>query len=374
MTIGQNASLNGVLPFLATDPWRTSVANAAVDPNSAALIAQLGSSVLHPDFGSGEYDGSTMGIPYIVVNGQPNIKVKYGAYASESDPGIMPIPASAWVEGYPSTAAGDRHVIAIDSNACFLYELGNAYVQGDGSWTADVGVIWNLAKNTDRPYLWTSADAAGLPIFPGLARYDEVAAGQIQHALRFTVQHTRAAFVAPATHVASNSTSTSYLPMGARLRLKGGYDISAFTPQAKVILTALKTYGMIVADNGSNMYVSGAPNDGWNNDDLHALQKVPASAFEVINMGTPITASTLPKGTAPVFRSLTASATKVAAGTLVTLTWNVTGGTTSTVVSPFPGAVSGTYALVRPTSTTTYTVLSENHFGTTSKAITITVK
>ena len=374
MTIGQNASLNGFLPFLPTDPWRTSVASAAVDPNSATLIAQLGSSVLHPDFGSGEYNGSTIGIPYVVVNGQPNIKVKYGAYASESDPGIMPIPASAWVEGYPSTAAGDRHVIAIDPTACFLYELGNAYVQGDGSWTADVGVIWNLSKNTDRPYLWTSVDAAGLPIFPGLARYDEVAAGQIQHALRFTVQHTRAAFVSPATHFASSSGSNSYLPMGARLRLKASYDTSGFTAQSKVILTALKTYGMIVADNGSNMYLTGAPNDGWNNDDLHTLQKVPASAFEVVNMGTAITESTVPKGSAPVFKSLTATATTVKAGTAVTLTWNVTGGSTSTVVSPSPGAVGGTYATVRPTATNTYTVLSENHFGQTSKTITITVK
>ncbi len=303
MTIGQNASLNGFEPFLPTDPWRTSVAGAAVDPNSSALIAQLGSSVLHPDFGSGQYNGSTIGIPYVVVSGQPTVKVKYGSYASESDPGIMPIPASAWVEGYPSTAAGDRHVIAIDPYACFLYELGNAYVQGDGSWTADVGVIWNLRKSTDRPYLWTSADAAGLPIFPGLARYDEVAAGQIQHALRFTVQHTRAAFVLPATHDASNSTSTSYLPMGARLRLKASYNVSGFPPQAKVILTALKNYGMIVADNGSNMYLTGAPNDGWNNDDLHTLQQVPASAFEVVHMGTPITKNTVPTGSAPVFRS-----------------------------------------------------------------------
>ena len=374
MTIGQNASLNGFEPFLPTDPWRTSVAGAAVDPNSSALIAQLGSSVLHPDFGSGQYNGSTIGIPYVVVSGQPTVKVKYGAYASESDPGIMPIPASAWVEGFPSTAAGDRHVIAIDPYACFLYELGNAYVQGDGSWTADVGVIWNLRKSTDRPYLWTSADAAGLPIFPGLARYDEVAAGQIQHALRFTVQHTRAAFVLPATHDASNSTSTSYLPMGARLRLKASYNVSGFAPQAKVILTALKNYGMIVADNGSNMYLTGAPNDGWNNDDLHTLQQVPASAFEVVHMGTPITKNTVPTGSAPLFRSLTASASTVKAGTLVTLTWNVTGGSTTTVVTPFPGAVSGTYALVRPSTTTTYTVLSENHFGQTSKTITITVR
>ena len=371
MTIGQNASLNGFLPFLATDPWRTSVASASVDPNSVALIAQLGGSALHPDFGSGEYNGSTLGIPYVVVSGQGNVIVHYGAFASESDPGIMPVPASAWVEGYPAMVPGDRHVIVVDPHQCFLYELGNAYVQGDGSWNADVGVTWNLHRGNDRPYMWTSADAAGLPIFPGLARYDEVAGGQIQHALRFTVQHTRAAFVLPATHFASDSTSTSYLPMGARLRLKANYDISAFTPQAKVILTALKTYGMIVADNGSNLYVSGSPGDGWDNDDLHNLGRVPASAFEVIRMGTPITRNILPAGSPPIFQSLTADQTTVKAGTLVTLTWNVTGSTSSVVV-PFPGSVSGNWAWVRPWMTTTYSVVTTNHFGTTTMPITIT--
>lgn len=374
MTIGQNGSLNGFQPLLASDPWRTSVAGAAVDPNSAAMIAQLGRSALHADFGSGIYDGSTMGIPYIVVNGQPNITVKYNAYADESDPGVMPVPASAWVEGFPSTAPGDRHLIAIDSSSCMLYELGNAYVQGDGSWQADVGAIWNLQRNNDRPYLWTSTDAAGLPIFPGLARYDEVAAGAIHHALRFTVQRTRAAFVPPATHFASNSTSTSYLPMGARLRLKSSYDISGFSAQSRIILQALKTYGMIVADNGSNMFLTGAPNDGWNNDDLHTLGKVPASAFEVVNMGTPLTKTTLPAGAAPVFKSLTATSTSVAVGTAVTLNWKITGGSNVTVVSPAAGAVSGSSAVVRPLVTTTYTVTSENHFGATSKTITINVK
>ena len=301
------------------------------------------------------------------------MKVQYDAYGDESDPGIMPIPASAWVEGYPSTSAGDRHVIAIDPSACFLYELGNAYVQGDGSWKADVGVIWNLQSNSDRPYMWTSADAAGLPIFPGLARYDEVAGGAIHHALRFTVQRTRAAFVLPATHMASSSTSTSYLPMGARLRLKAGYDISGFPSQAKVILTALKTYGMIVADNGSNMFLTGAPNDGWNNDDLHTLQRVPAYAFEVVNMGTPITRSTVPKGAAPVFKTLTADRLKVKAGKPVTLYWDVTG-SNSSVVTPLPGAVSDDCTQVRPLKTTTYTVVATNHFGTATKSITITVK
>ena len=375
ISLGQNASLNGFVPFPTTDSWRMNIASAAVDPNSAALIAQLGSSALHPDFGSGTYDGSTIGIPSIDVSGQANVTINYTAYGNQSDPGVIPIPASAWVEGYPATGAGDRHVLALDRDTCFLFELYNAYVQGDGSWNADAGAVWDLLNNNDRPYTWTSADAAGLPIFPGLARYDEVAAGAITHALRFTVQHSRAAFVPPATHFASSSTSASYLPMGARLRLKASYDLSGFTPQAKVILTALKTYGMIVADNGSNLYLSGAPNDGWNNDDLHNLQKVPASAFEVVSMGTPVTSSTVPKGTAPLIKLFTASSgtLTVIAGTPVTLTWAGTG-TSYYVVSPAIGPVRGTTTTVKPTATTTYTLYATNPFGVTMKTVTVNVR
>ncbi|RXH55946.1 hypothetical protein [Granulicella sibirica] len=350
------------------------MASAAVDPNSAALIAKLGTSKMHADFGAGEYDGSYMGIPYIVVSGQAKVKVNYQAYGSESDAGPMPIPASTLYEGYPSTAAGDRHVLVLDRDNCFLYELDDSYLQSDGSWNADSGAVWDITNNNSRPYQWTSADAAGLPIFPGLARYDEVASGQINHALRFTVASSRKAFVAPATHWASTNTATNLLPMGARLRLKATYDISTFTPQTKVILTALKTYGMIVADNGSNLYLSGTPDSRWNNDDLHELGTVPASAFEVVTMGTPIIATTIPKGTSPVISALKSSATAaVASGTAVTLTWAATG-SSYYVLSPEIGAVRGTAAAVHPTVTTTYTLVANNHFGSTTKLITVTVK
>lgn len=372
--LGQQASLNGFVPFATTDAWRTNIANAAVDSNSAALIAQLGSSAMHADFGSGLYNGSSIGIPYINVSAQTPVKINYAAYGGQSDPVPMPIPASAWVEGYPAPS-GDRHVLALDRDNCFLFELYNATLQGDGSWNADAGAVWDLLNNTDRPYGWTSADAAGLPVFPGLARYDEVATGVINHALRFTVSNTRAAFVAPATHASSSSTAANRLPMGARLRLKASFDTSGFSTQSRVILTALKNYGMILADNGSNLYLSGAPNDGWNNDDLSTLKKVPASAFEVVALGTVYTASSnLPTGTAPVVSAFAASSGSltVPAGTSVALAWTATGAS-SYLVSGV-GPVRGNTVTVKPTVTTTFTLYASNHFGRTTKTVTVTVR
>ncbi len=167
------------------------------------------------------------------------------------------------IEGYPNPGDGDRHVLVLDRDNCWLYELGGSYPQGDGTWQAQVGVVWDLLNNNSRPYTWTSTDAAGLPIFPGLVRYDEVASGQINHAVRFTLQSRRAAFVPPATHWAATSTSASAAPLGMRIRLKASFNISSFGPQSQIILTALKNYGMILADNGSNMFISGAPDDRW---------------------------------------------------------------------------------------------------------------
>ncbi len=296
----------------------------------------------------------------------------------------MPIPANAQVEGYPVSNAGDDHVLILDQSNCFLYELFRAALQSDGSWNADSGAVWDLLADNARPFTWTSADAAGLPVFPGLARYDEVAAGAIHHALRFTVAHSRAAFVLPATHEASSSTAAAYPPMGARFRLKASYNIAGFSPQAKIILTALKTYGMILADNGSNMYLSGTPDNGWNNDDLHTLTGVPASAFEVVNTGTVYTNSTTPAGKAPVIATFTATATikstktnaastAVASGTAVTLAWTSTG-SSYFVVTPTAGAVRGTSVTVKPTATTTYTLYSNNRFGSTTKTVTVTVR
>ena len=380
LAIGQGASLHGFVPYPTNDAWNQNIASASVDPDSSSIISQLGTSKLHPDFGAGQYNGSLIGIPYDVVSGQPNVTVAYQAYGAESDAGPMPIPQAAQVEGYPSTGPGDRHALVLDRDNCFLYELYNAYVQGDGSWKADSGAVWDLLNDNNRPFGWTSTDAAGLAVFPGLARYDEVAAGVINHALRFTVQRTRAAFVAPATHWASSYTSNAYPPMGTRLRLKAGYDLSTFSPEAKVILTALKTYGMIVADNGSNMYVSGAPDDRWNNTDLHNLGKVPASAFEVVSMGTVITSSNVPTGSAPAIGSFTASTSTVAAastisvprGTTVTLNWTTTG-SSYFVVSPGSGAVRGNTITVAPSLNTTYTLFATNHFGQTKKTVTINV-
>src|SRR6202022_1925326 len=219
-------------------------------------------------FGAGVYQGSSMGIPYTVVGAQQAmVDINFNAYGDESDPGPMPIPANAPIEGYPNPGSGDRHVLVLDNNNCWLYELYGSSANSDGTWNAGSAAVWDLQNDEQRPETWTSADAAGLPIFPGLARYDEVASGQITHALRFTLQHSRAAFVPPASHWAANSSDSFAAPMGMRLRLKAGFDISGFSRANQAILKALKQYGMIMADNGSSMYITGAPDDrGEHND------------------------------------------------------------------------------------------------------------
>ena len=264
--------------FPASNPWNQRVDSLPVAAGSRAVVRSIGTTGhLHPDFGSGLWDGSPIGIPITTVGAAtPRSAVTFD-YADESDPGPYPIPADVKIEG-----GGDAHAILVDADACKLYEL-YALTHTATGWHAGSGAIWSLTSNQLRPAGWTSADAAGLPILPGLARYDEVAAGQIDHALRFTVQHTRRAYVWPARHYASSLTSTSLPPMGLRLRLKASYDISTFPPQARVVLQALKQYGMMVADNGSNWYISGAPDPRWSNDDLHTLSRVPGSAFEVVD-------------------------------------------------------------------------------------------
>ncbi|WP_394778092.1 hypothetical protein [Undibacterium sp.] len=291
---GVGASLNGALPFPSDNAWNLDISSAPVDPASSAIIASIGMNTgLHPDFGAGLYAGAPIGIPYTVVDGtQAKVAIHFQAYGDESDAGPYPIPATAPIEGQPAAGgafSGDRHVLVLDRSANRLYELYNASANSDGSWNADSGAVFHLDSDAVRPTAqpgWTSADAAGLPIFPGLARYDEVAAGKIAHALRFTVQNSRKAYVPPATHVASNNTSASLPPMGMRVRLKAGYAIpTGFSNDTKVILQALKTYGMIVADNGSNWYVSGAPDARWNNDKLVSeLASVHGSDFEVVRM------------------------------------------------------------------------------------------
>jgi hypothetical protein len=375
ISLGQGGSLNGFLPFPADNAWNQNIADATVDPNSAAIINFIGASdPVHPDFGSGEYQGSSIGIPYIVVDSdQAPVAINFTAYGDESDPGPMPVPASAPIEGYPNPGSGDRHVLVLDNSNCWLYELYSSYPQSDGSWNAASAAVWDLTADEQRPLTWTSADAAGLSVFAGLARYDEVASGEIKHALRFTLQDSRAAFVPPASHWAANSTNANAAPMGMRLRLKASFDISQFSATNQVILAALQQYGMIMADNGSNMYISGAPDDRWDNDDLHNLDQVTAADFDVVTMNPIYTQANLPPGAAPSISSFTASPSTVSAGAQVTLQWNVTGASYFDV-TPQVGAIRGTSVLVTPSQTTTFTLNATNEFGRTTSTVTVTVQ
>src|SRR6266403_820413 len=371
---GQGASLGGFVPFPVDSLWNADISSTPVDPNSAAVINFIGAGTfMHADFGAGQYLGSTIGIPYLIVGGQQGpVTVNFTAYGSESDPGPMPIPVTAPIEGYPNPGTGDRHVLVLDNANCFLYELYSSTVSGN-SWNAASAAVWDLLSNEQRPYTWTSADAAGLPIFPGLARYDEIAAGKINHALRFTLQNSRAAIVPPASHWAANSSNASAAPMGMRMRLKASFNVSAYSPANQVILNALKKYGMIMADNGSNMFLSGSPDDRWDNNDLHVLGQVQASDFEVLQMTPLYTQNTLPTGVSPQISSFAASSTSVSAGTPVTLSWQVNGAS-YIIVSPQVEAVRSTSVVVTPAQTTTYTLYATNAFGRTISTITITVQ
>ncbi len=283
---GIGASLHGRRVFPADNPWNQDISGAPVDPNSDAIIASIGADKsLHPDFGS----DPNSGIPYVVVPGtQPKVRVTFD-YADESDPGPYPIPRGAPIEGGPAST-GDRHVLVVDRDHWMLYETFSSYPQPDGSWKAGSGAIFDLNSNKLRPAGWTSADAAGLPIFPGLARADEVYEQHaIDHALRFTVRRSRRAYVSPATHFASSRTDADLPPMGMRVRLKASYDIRPFPRSARVILTALKKYGMMVADNGGDWFVSGAPDPRWSDPELNTLKRVKGRDFEVVQMGPVVT-------------------------------------------------------------------------------------
>ena len=270
--------------FPRGNAWNERVDKLPVAPDSATLVRSIGLDAnVHPDFGSGTWEGAPIGIPYVTVSKrQRKVPVTF-EYADESDKGPYPIPPNVPIEGGRGSD-GDRHVIVVDRDRCRAYELFAAYpVDGGRRWRAASGAIWNLRSNRLRPRNWTSADAAGLPILPGLARYEEVKRGSINHALRFTTSRTRRAYVHPARHFASSSNDPALPPMGLRVRLKASYDISSFPRQSRVILRALKRYGMILADNGSPWFISGAPSPGWNNDDLHELRRVRGSAFEVVS-------------------------------------------------------------------------------------------
>jgi len=280
--------------FPADNPWNQVVTDLPVHENSANFIASIGASDnLHPDFGT-EWAGAPNGIPYVEVTATTALVDVAFLYADESDPGPYPIPPDPPIEGGPD-GTGDRHILMIDWGECMLWELYSAWPPGEGDnphadrWYAGSGAIFDLTSNDLRPDYWTSADAAGLPIFPGLVRYEEaVEEGVIDHALRFTVSSSQRAFIHPATHYASSSTDPDLPPMGLRLRLRDDYDITGFSPEVRVILQALKTYGMIVADNGSDWFISGAPNPGWSDDNLAELHAVQGSEFEVVYTGDPV--------------------------------------------------------------------------------------
>ena len=268
--------------FPKSNPWNQQVDRLPVAANSDAIIRSIGpDETLHADFGSGLWEGAPIGIPITVVRGrQRKVRIRF-EYADESDRGPYPIPRNVKIEG-GRRSDGDRHALLLDRDDCRLYELFALYPSASG-WRAGSGAIWNLRSNRLRPAGWTSADAAGLPILPGLARFDEVMRGRIDHALRFTVRRTRRAYVYPARHHASDSTDANLPPMGLRLRLKASFRTAGYPRQARIVLEALKRYGMLVADNGSDWYISGAPDPRWSNDQLHTLHRVPGSAFEVVD-------------------------------------------------------------------------------------------
>jgi hypothetical protein len=344
-------------PMLPADNiWNARVDSLPVHPRSAAYLSSIGLSTgLKADFGSGTWNGGPIGIPFTTVPGtQPRVTVRF-EYADESDPGPYPIPPDAPVEG-GQNSDGDRHVLVVDRDNCVLYELFSAYRQADGSWDAGSGAIFPLNSNALRPAGWTSADAAGLPILPGLVRYDEVAAGEIAHAIRFTAQVTQRAYVWPGRHYASSNTNPDVPPMGIRVRLKSSFNIGGFSPHNRVILQALKTYGMMLADNGSNWYISGIPDSRWSNDDLRALGSVVGSNLEVVdasslmadpNSGRVAGGSTPPTATATPTRQPTATRTPTPAATATRAPTPAA----SSTRTPTPSAIPAATATATATST-----------------------
>jgi len=284
------ASLSSQAPSIGTEAaWNQDISKAPRDPRSSAYIAYInahGGNALHPDFGSPR----AYGFPYSVVGaGQRMLPVHYTAYGDESDPGPFPVPAGAPVEG-GNGSDGDRHVLVVDRAGCRLYELYRAFYVANPRphWNADSGTAWDLRSAARRPDGWTSADAAGLPIFPGLVRYDEAASGHLDHAIRVTFESTRNAWVHPASHCAGDTSEASAPPMGLRLRLKAGYGLGQFSGPAKTIALAMKRFGLIVADNGSNWFFSGTSDRRWDDENLNQLKRIPDSAFEVVKSAAPV--------------------------------------------------------------------------------------
>lgn len=283
---GEGPHIAGCAVFPADNAWNRDVSSLPLRANSDVIIDAIGrADHVHPDFGT-EWEGAPIGIPFVTVSGtQARVPITFTAYGDESDPGPYPVPRDAPVEG-GAEGDGDRHVLVVDTDACTLYELCRAFPGAGGAWSADSGAVFELSRNDEHPLTWTSADAAGLPIFPGLVRYDEVVTeGALRHAVRFTVSRSRRAIVAPARHHAGSSDASELPPMGLRLRMKQSYDCSSFSPPAQVVCAGLKRYGLIVADNGSDWYLSGAPDARWDDDAIGDLKAVTGNAFEVVDTG-----------------------------------------------------------------------------------------
>lgn len=283
---GAGPQIAGCPVFPADNPWNTDVSGLPLRANSDAIIDAIGrNDRVHPDFGT-EWEGAPIGIPFVTVAAsQARVPIEFTAYGDESDPGPYPVPPSAPVEG-GSDSDGDRHVLVVETGACRLYELYRAFPGSGGAWSADSGAVFDLTTNDQHPLGWTSADAAGLPIFPGLVRYDEVVTeGALRHAVRFTVSRSRRAIVAPARHHAGSSDDADVPPMGLRLRMKQSYDCGELSAPAQVVCAGLKRYGLIVADNGSDWYLSGAPDPRWDDDAIGDLKTITGDAFEVVDTG-----------------------------------------------------------------------------------------
>jgi hypothetical protein len=384
MSLGDNASLNGFVPFPSTAAWNTDISAAPLDPNNTTITSSIyfAGNHLHHDFSS--VAGGNYGIPFTLVDSSttPVVPISVGIYASESDVASAPYPITAPIEGAPADCtdnAGDQHVLVLDRHTCMLYETYNT-IRCKGAYSADSEVIWDMQNYEQRPWGWGSADAAGLPIFPGLLRYDEVAAGAVNHAIRFTLQQTKndangGYFVEPASHAAGSIYASTNV-MGMRIRLKASFDISGYSAANQAILTAMKKYGMILADNGSNFFFQGAPDTRWNDDDLLKLDSIQSSNFEVVQM-TPTypgwDENTAPTGPAPTINSFTASASTVASGTPVTLTWS-TSNDSYDFIDKLGGVRGGSVTITPPTGTNTYTLNATNQYGRSTKQVTVVVQ
>jgi hypothetical protein len=386
MSLGAGASLNGYDPFPATNIWNTDISSAPLDPNNTLITTAAGFTGLHLHHNFSSVAGGNVGIPYIVVDSSttPLVPINVIDYASQSDVAAAPYPLDAPMEGspadclgWPDKYEGDAHVLVLDRATCTLYETYNTH-RCNGAYNASSETIWDMDNYEQRPWGWTSADAAGLPIFPGLIRYDEIEAGAINHAIRFTMQQTKndanhGYFVYPASHAAGTVWGVNNV-MGMRIRLKASFNISGFSKTNQIILTAMQKYGMIVADNGGYFFFQGVADPRWNDTDLEKLDSIQSSNFEVVQM-TPAfpgyDSASAPKGTPPTINSFTASPAAVSAGASVTLNWTTANDSYDFIDKL--GAVRGGAITFTPSATTTYTLNATNQFGRSTKQVTVTV-